>query len=184
MALLKAQPITTDVFERLLNKPENADRLLELINGEIAEKMPTQLHALLASLFNTLLGIYVRSNPIGWVFSELRVKLPNDKLNDRIPDIAFVLKEGRVFDPNAPLSYMPDLVVEIQSPDQSDKFMLDKAQYYLASGTRMVWLVYPQKRLIEVLTVTDRRLLTEADTLEGGELLPGFSVAIKEIFQT
>jgi len=184
MALLKAQPITTDVFERLLNKPENSDRLLELINGEIAEKMPTQLHALLASLFNTLLGIYVRSNPIGWVFSELRVKLPNDKLNDRIPDIAFVLKEGRVFDPNAPLSYMPDLVVEIQSPDQSDKFMLDKAQYYLANGTRMVWLVYPQKRLIEVLTPTDRRLLTEADTLEGGELLPGFSVSVKEIFQT
>lgn len=184
MALLKAQPITTDVFERLLNKPENSDRLLELINGEIAEKMPTQLHALLASLFNTLLGIYVRNNPIGWVFSEVRVKLPNDKLNDRIPDIAYVLKEGRVFDPNAPLSYMPDLVVEIQSPDQSDKFMLDKANYYLANGTRMVWLVYPQKRLIEVLTATDRRLLTEADTLEGGELLPGFSVSVKEIFQT
>jgi len=169
-------------FEAFIALPENAGRLFELIKGEIVEKMPTQLHALIASLFNALLVIYTQKNPIGWVFSELRVKLPDDDRNDTVPDIAFVLKAGRQFDPDAPLTYMPDLAVEIQSPGQSDKFMADKAAYYLSNGARMVWIVYPAKRLIEVLTATDRKLLTEKDVLEGGDVLPGFVVAVSELF--
>ncbi len=126
--------------------------------------------------------LYLQKKPIGWAFSELRIKLPEDDLNDRIPDIAVVFKEGRVFDPNAPLSHMPDLAIEIQSPDQSDKLMTDKASYYLANGTRMVWIIYPTKRLVEVLTLTDRKLLTETSTLEGGDLLPEFTLPVREIF--
>jgi Uma2 family endonuclease len=121
------RPMTADEFEQVLSLPENADRLLELINGKMVEKVPTQLHAFIASLFNAVLFMYTQSNPIGRVFSDLRVKLPDDSENDLIPDIAFVLKAGRTFDPDVPLTYMPDLVIEIQSPGQSDKFMIDKA---------------------------------------------------------
>ncbi len=77
---------------------------------------------------------------------------------------------------------MPDLAVEVQSPDQSDKFMVDKAAYYLANGVRMVWLIYPEKRLVEVLTPDARYLLNDADALDGGDVLPGFSLPIGEIF--
>jgi Uma2 family endonuclease len=73
-------------------------------------------------------------------------------------------------------------VVEIQSPGQSDKFMLDKAAFFLDKGGKMIWIVYPAKRLVEVLTLTDRKLLTEADILEGGDLLPGFTLPVKDIF--
>lgn len=177
-----AKPITRAAFESLLAEPENADHLLELIYGEVVEKVPTQLHALIANLLNMVLGLYNRSNPIGWVFSELRIKLPDDDENDRIPDIAFVLKAGRTFDADAPLAHMPDLAIEIQSPGQSDRLMLDKANYYLSHGARMVWIVYTAKRLVEVLTTSDRKLLTEADTLEGGDLLPGFKLAVRDIF--
>jgi Uma2 family endonuclease len=45
-----------------------------------------------------------------------------------------------------------------------------------------IWIIYPAKRLVEVLTPTDRKLLTEADTLEGGDLLPGFTLAVRDIF--
>ena len=181
--VLNTKPITTDEFSQLVAQPENIDRLLELVNGELVEKVPTQLHAFIASLFNAVLFLYTQSNPIGWVFSELRVKLPDDALNDLIPDIAFVLKSGRTFEADAPLTYMPDLVIEIQSPGQSDKFMVDKANYYLSNGTRMVWIVYPTKRLVEVLTLTSRELLTEQDTLQGGNLLPGFTLAVADIFR-
>jgi Uma2 family endonuclease len=181
--VLNIRPMTADEFEDVLSLPENADRLLELINGEMVEKVPTQLHAFIASLFNAVLFLYVQSNPIGWVFSELRIKLPDDAENDLIPDIAFVLKAGRTFDPDAPLTYMPDLVIEIQSPGQNDKFMFDKASYYLAHGTRLVWIVYPSKRIVEALTTKTRDLLTERDILKAVDLLPGFSLPVADIFR-
>lgn len=174
--------VTVAEFEDFIARPEHQDRLFELINGEIIEKMPTQLHGLIANLFNALLYLYMQQNPIGWVFSELRIKLPDDDKNESIPDVAVVLKAGREFEADAPLTYMPDLAVEIQSPGQSDKFMVDKAAYYLAHGAQMVWIVYPSKRLVEVLTATDRWLLTEDDTLEGGDVLPGFRLSVREIF--
>jgi Uma2 family endonuclease len=177
-----AKLYTRQEYEALMAKPENEERLLERIYGEIVEKMPKQLHALIASLLGGFLFVYLREHPIGWLFSEVRISLPDDDQNDRIPDIAFALKEGRAIDPDAPLNYMPELLVEIQSPDQSDKFMADKGAYYLSRGAKMVWLVYPHKRLIEVLTPTDRQLLTLGDTLTGGDLLPGFSVPVRDIF--
>ena len=180
---MNIRPMTTDEFEQFVSLPTNADRLLELVNGEVVEKVPTQLHAFIASLFNAVLFLYTQTNPIGWVFSELRIKLPGDLENDLIPDIAFVLKEGRTFDPDAPLTYMPDLVIEIQSPGQNDKFMLDKATYYLAHGSRLVWIIYPSKRLVEALTATTRELLTERDTLKASDLLPGFSLPVADIFR-
>ncbi len=54
--------------------------------------------------------------------------------------------------------------------------------YYLAHGTKMVWIVYPRQQMVEVLTLTERHLLTINDTLTGGEVLPGFSLTISEIF--
>jgi Uma2 family endonuclease len=77
---------------------------------------------------------------------------------------------------------MPDLAVEVQSPGQTDKLMADKAAYYLANGTRMVWLVYPGKQLVEVLTQADRQLLPIDDTLTGEPLLPGFTLPVRELF--
>lgn len=181
--MMQERLYTLKDFETFIAQPENADRLFELINGEIVEKVPAQLHALIANLFNAVLFLYMQKHPIGWVFSELRVKLADDKLNDIIPDIAVVLKAGRTFEPDAPLRYMPDLAVEIQSPGQSDKFMVDKAAYYLAHGTRLVWIVYPTKRLLEVLSATERYLLTEQHTLNGGDVLPGFSIPVSDIFR-
>ena len=77
---------------------------------------------------------------------------------------------------------MPELAIEIQSPKQSDKFMVDKGKMYLAKGAKLVWIVYPRQQLVEVLTPSERHLLTINDTLTGGDVLPGFSVQIREIF--
>lgn len=158
------------------------DKRLELINGEIVEKMPTQLHAFIVHMLSGFLFVFLQNNPIGYALVEARYSLPDDDENDRIPDLSFISKEKGSLIETGPAPYMPDLAIEVQSPGQSDRLMTDKATYYLAHGSRMVWLVYPDKRLLEVLTLDDRQLLAENDTVEGGDVLPGFSLPVKDIF--
>ncbi len=61
--------------------------------------------------------------------------------------------------------------------------MREKAAYYIANGSRMVWLLYPEKRLIEIFQpAADIQILTEADTLNGGDVLPGFMLPVRDAF--
>ena len=79
---------------------------------------------------------------------------------------------------------MPDLAIEIQSPSQSDAFMARKASYYLAHGSKLVWLVFPSRRVVEVHRRSHRvETFTEEGTLDGGEVLPGFKFDVSEIFR-
>ena len=172
---------TIQEFEDFIAQPENAEYHFELIDGEIVQKMPTMLHALIISLLNIALGIYLQQNPIGRALVEARYRLSHDERHDVIPDLSFVTMDKPIIRKGA-APFLPDLAVEVQSPDQTDKFMVDKAAYYLANGVRMVWLIYPEKRLVEVLTPDARHLLNDADTLDGGDVLPGFSLSISDIF--
>jgi Uma2 family endonuclease len=113
---------------------------------------------------------------------EPRCKIPNDLDKDLIPDLAFIAAPRLPLDYNDHLPYIPDLVVEVQSFGQNEQLMLDKGRLYLSKGVRMVWLIYPHKHIVEVLTAKERHLLIETDTLTGGEVLPNFSVAIRELF--
>ena len=174
--------VTVEEFQRIIEEAEKTDRPLELINGEIIEKMPTMLHGVIIGLIIGALYNYLRDHPVAWVGPEVRFQLPNDHENSLIPDLSVVLKEGRTLLDRGAAPFMPELAIEVQSPKQSDKFMRDKGDYYLAHGTKMVWIVYPRQQLVEVLTLTERHLLTRDDTLTGGEVLPGFSLRISEIF--
>ena len=174
--------ITAEAFIAFILQPENEGRRFELIDGEIVEKSSTQLHALIASFLSANLYLYFRGNSIGWVFTELRIKLPQDDLNDTIPDVSVVLKEGRQLDSNKPLAFMPDLAIEIKSPDDSLIKMRKKANYYLENGTKIVWLVDTQRQKVEVYTVDDTEILGMNDTLEGGDLLPDFKLPVSELW--
>ncbi len=77
----------------------------------------------------------------------------------------------------------PDLAVEILSPDQDAGRFLDKIQFYLRQGVRCVWVVDPRRLTLTVLSLEeDAVVLTPADTLEGGEVLPGFALSVQDIF--
>lgn len=182
MSMIEREKIGAAEFEAFIAEPENIDRRFELILGEIVEKIPTQLHAYIIQIISGLLFVFLRDNPIGYALIEARYRLPGDDDNDIIPDLSFVSKERGPLVRSGPAPYMPDLAVEAQSEGQSGRFMLDKALLYLANGTRMVWIIYPSTQIIEVLTATDRQLLKLEDTLTGGEVLPGFSVAVRDIF--
>ncbi len=175
--------MTREDFERFIARAENADHLFELINGDLIEKMPTQLHAYIIQMISGFLFVFLRQNPLGYALVEARYRLPGNEENDIIPDLSFVIKARELVQSGA-APYMPDLAVEAQSEGQSDKFMLDKALLYLANGTRMVWIIYSTRGIIEVLTPTERKLLKleENANLDGGDVLPGLSIPLREIF--
>lgn len=178
--VLQDRTYTASEYEAMAS--QHPDKRLELIDGEVIEKVPTQIHAAIVSLVNFFIMLYLRETPIGHALIEARYRAPGDDENDRIPDLSFISADKGPLVRQGPAPYMPDLAVEVQSPGQSDRFMADKAAYYLAHGARMVWLVYPEKHLVEVLTPTERYLLTLHETISGGDVLPGFSLLVKDIF--
>jgi Uma2 family endonuclease len=170
-------------FEEFLALSENRDRLFELVDGEIVQKMPTREHGIIVGNIVTEFNLYLRQNPIGRAAVEARHRPANDDENDRLPDISFVSGLDKPVERKGPALYMPDLAVEVKSPDDSNKEMRAKADYYLANGSRMVWLVYPDKRLVEVHTADDFQIHTIDDTLDGGDVLPGFKLAVRDVFR-
>jgi len=174
---------TVDEFEAYIERPENVERRFELIHGEIVEKMPTEEHGIIVLRIGSRLFVFVQQHGLGYVAVEVRHQLPGEVHNARIPDISFIAGTDRVPVRTGAVPRMPDLAVEVQSPSQSDHLMIEKATYYLANGARMVWLVYPAKRLVEVLTGDDRHLLIEGDTIDGGSALPGFTMPVGEVFE-
>jgi len=181
---LEKQLTTADQFEAFLALPENADRRFELIDGEIVETMPTEEHGIIALFIGTWINLYLFRHPIGRASIETRYRPVNDILNDRMPDISVVIGADRPIVRQGAAPFMPDLAVEIRSPDDPYKQMRDKARFYLENGSRMVWLVFPDKKLVEVYTADDQMILVEGDTLTGGDVLPGFELAVSSIFES
>jgi Uma2 family endonuclease len=178
----KTHLYTINDFDKFIASPENRDRLFELINGEIIEKVPTQKHGFIAGNIFGFFWNYSREHGIGLVVMEVRHRVPGDQHNDRIPDVSFYLDASQPLIERGPVPRLPDVAVEVKSPDDSYTKLQEKADYYLANGTRLVLLVYTEKRLLVVRTPDTEDILTETDTLDGGDLLPGFKLPVQEIF--
>ena len=104
----------------------------------------------------------------------------------RVPDVAFAswarFPEGRV--PTAPIpSLAPDLAIEVLSDSNTPREMRRKRGEYFTSGVRLVWLVDPEPRTVSVYTAPEEvSELGEDDTLDGGDVLPGFSLPLRDLF--
>ncbi|MBC7809856.1 MAG: Uma2 family endonuclease [Burkholderiales bacterium] len=173
---------TVEEFEQIADSSEYRDRLLELINGEIVEKVPTEKHGMVTGNVYGPIWNYVQQHRSGRVVMEVRHRMPEDKRNARIPDVSYTAGNKPLVTKGSVLQ-MPDLAVEVKSPDDSLKIMREKARYYLANGVRLVWLVIPEKRLVEVYTPMHEEVLSENDTLSGEDVLPGFTLPVKNVFQ-
>lgn len=180
---LEKQRITRTGFEAFLRA--HPDGLYELINGEIVEKVVTQAHAKLADIIIGELYIYLKQHPdiVAHMGPEARFSPEDDDANDRLPDVSLHLTdEAAVM--KGPVIGMPDLAVEIKSPDDTYIQLRDKAAFYLANGTQVVWLVYPEKRFAEVYRQnTDVQILMEHDdALQADTLLPEFALPLAILF--
>lgn len=182
MVVRDTQRMTVDEYEAFTAQPENADRHFELINGELVEDMPTPEHGLIVQALLLFIGMYLLKNPIGRVFPEVRYRIPGDLDAATIPDVSYIA-HPRTYDLKDVVPFMPDLAVEVQSPGQSKQVLSRKAHYYLAHGCKLVWLIYPDEQIVEVLAEDDRQLLTIDKTLTGSSaVLPGFTLPVRDIF--
>lgn len=169
-------------FEALRKQPENVNRLLELINGEIIEKMPTQEHGLIASNINRELGNYAIRQKNGRPDVEVRHQAAGDDRNSRLPDVSFTRANAPLVDQGS-VTDMPDLAVEIKSPDKTIIGMRATADYYLQNGSRLVWLVYPNYQLVEIYRKNvDVDFRRKHQILSGYDVLPGFELLVADVF--
>ena len=158
----------------------------ELIRGALCETMPTGLtHGEVVMNLGSEMRNFVRPRRLGRVVgSDAGMLLERDPDTVREPDIAFISAQKLPL--NVQLSGFfegaPDLVVEIVSPSDSARQVYDKARMWLSFGVPLVWVVDPETRTIEVHRPTQPLLsLTEHDTLDGGDVLPGFNCLVRDV---
>jgi Uma2 family endonuclease len=157
----------------------------ELDEGELITMPPPSLdYGDLQSQIAMFLRQFAQQHKLGAVRTESGFVLEQDPATVRGPDVSFV----RASREKAEGSWghgAPDLAVEIVSPSDSAGEIERKVRQYLAAGGRMVWVVYPRSRSVHVFEPGGVARIVEADQhIEAPELLPGFSVAVKEFFES
>ncbi|MBI2567471.1 MAG: Uma2 family endonuclease [Candidatus Schekmanbacteria bacterium] len=172
--------ITADEFERIAHQYGRS----ELIDGRIIQMSPTGWkHGTIEVWIAALLLAHVKTRKLGLVSGgEVGCKLPNGRV--RAPDVLFVRQERLA---NLPkdgfLPFAPDVAVEVVSPSETATEVRDKANEWIAAGSKAVWTVDPASRTVTVYQLAQvPRVLAEGETLEGREVLPGFACVVDEIF--
>lgn len=165
-----------------------ADELLHLhIPGKCAELVrgvlvvrepPGARHGRIAMNLGVELANFVRARELGVVYAaETGFTLARHPDTVRAPDVAFVRRE-RLPSPE-PVGFpelAPDLVVEVLSPDDRPGQRLAKVADWLSAGTRVVWVIDPERRLARVYRHDGtERIVSAAETLDGEDVVPGFS---------
>jgi Uma2 family endonuclease len=161
-------------------------RICELIDGVLVEKAMGYEESALAIYLSALLHAFVRSRNLGLVTGpDGTIRLWPGRV--RIPDIAFYswdrFPDRRM--PKAPIPLVaPDLAIEVLSVGNTPKEMLLKRQDYFAAGGCLVWEINPRERTVGVYSSAEApsAVLTEADVLDGSPALPGFTLALRNLF--
>lgn len=164
---------------------DHEDRLCELVDGILVEKAVGAYESLLACVMIRILGNFVEFRKLGVILGEAgMMEIAPDLV--RIPDVSFISWDRlprRTFPRNPIPRLVPDLAIEVLSKSNSKEEMDQKLDDYFAAGVRLVWFVEPLKRTVRVfLSRHESRLLRESQTLDGGDVLPGLTLPIREIF--
>ncbi len=172
---------TVEDFERY--KTAHPDTLFELIDGRIVEKMTSEEHGKIVINIGSELRFWQKQNNIeGHYSTESSHRLTENDHNERRPDVSFRYTDESVSKQTA-LYSMPDFAVEVKSIGNSYEGLREKAKFYLAHGTRLVWLVYPSRQIVEVyFSDGSSELFQDDHILSGGEVLPQFEMKVADIF--
>lgn len=157
----------------------------ELVDGTLVQKTVGYEESEIAVLIATMFNNFILPRKLGIVLGvagTLRI-VPG---RYRAPDVSFIPRKSfpggkRPKDPIP--SLVPALVVEVLSKGNTKKEMEGKLREYFTGGAKLVWLVDPKKRNVRVYTSrTDFETRGETDSLDGGSVLPGFQLAIRQLF--
>jgi Uma2 family endonuclease len=161
------------------------DKRYELDEGALVEMAPTgDMHGAVSSWVNHLLVDYVAAHDLGEVSgAETGYRLSTSPDIVRAPDVGFVAKKHLKPMTGKYYTLAPDLAVEVVSPGDSARQIRRKVNQYLAAGTQLVWVIYPEDRDVDVYRPNhDPRTFKVGETLDGGDVLPGFTLLVKDVF--
>jgi Uma2 family endonuclease len=169
------------------NESKFKTAICELVDGTLVEKPLGWVESEIAILIATALANFVRPRKLGRVLGADGMQRMIPGLI-RVPDVSFFArgkltrsKHGAT--PIAPL--VGDLVVEVVSKSNTKPEIARKATEYFAAGTRLMWVVEPKPQTVRVHTAPgDFVVLGMDDWLDGGNVLPGFRLAVRDLFES
>ncbi|MGH2562604.1 MAG: Uma2 family endonuclease [Thermomicrobiales bacterium] len=182
--MVTTKPLTAADLEEL--GPDY--RWFELIDGVLHERGTMGgRHGEIGFDLGLHVGIFVADHRLGRLYtSDTRFILSRDPYTVRMPDVAFVRadrlppEQERV----GPMPLAPDLVVEVVSPDDRYEEVTQKIELYQRAGVPLLWLVEPRRKTVTIYAAGhEPRSLTATDTLDGGNVLPGFSLPVADVFR-
>ncbi len=184
MTTARTKLLTADDLARLVSQGVRG----ELIRGVLYETMPTGVnHARIVVKLVLLLGAFIAPRRLGTIMaSDLGVVLERGPDTVREPDIAYISAERMPLGLDVPgySELVPDLVVEVVSPNDRLSDVDEKARMWRDFGARLVWVVYPDTRSVDIYGEDGTtETLTENDILSGNNVLPGFACSVSEIFE-
>lgn len=170
--------MTPAEFEAYATHPDNADRKLELIGGEVVEVVSDERSTSWSMRIAIEIGIYLKQNPIGYLTDAQSGFSVGD--NRFMPDVGFVLFTTS---PRPGVYHRGlSLAVEVLSPSDQDTTIADKVFYYTHNGTE-TWVVDPEAETLTVYRTDGHSYrLRRGDVLAGDPLLPGLNLPINDIF--
>lgn len=167
-----------EFWDQYGNKP------YELVRGKVVEIAPKEiLHGIIVSRIGARLGSLVEIHQLGEVVVTTGFQLRPDTLLG--PDCALLTKEKAqsIAEPDQYVPFAPDLAVEVVSPGDTASDIRDKVDLYRAAGTRLIWVIYPVSRKVDVYLPdgTAHEVNTEG-MLDGGDVLPGLQIPVTALF--
>ncbi len=176
---------TADDLWEMSHRVDDQKRL-ELIRGVIVEMAPTDdVHGLLAAWLLYMIMGHVLAHDLGDVAAAETgyVLFAGPPQTVLAPDIGFVSKARRSQLTGKYYPIAPDLAVEVVSPGDTARDVREKVELYLQYGTSLVWVVYPDSRLVDVFRPGQPAEKYGVDReLDGGNVLPGFRLPVKDLF--
>ncbi len=163
----------------------------ELIGGQLVRQGVTSgKHADIATRVATALNVFggaaAGEKRLGTVYTGGSTTLgqPEGKTFPK-PDVCFVLKGHGPAEFEGPIPVAPDLVVEINSPSDTDERRFEKLQAYQQAGVKLIWSIHMLERFVVVYRAEESypNFLTAQDQLDGGTVLPNFKLAVRTLFE-
>jgi Uma2 family endonuclease len=163
--------------------------LYEIVDGQRVDVPPMSVYTTwLASRLHGRLWPYIEEHGLGTCVMEMLFILDAQRNLRRRPDVAFVSADRWPLDREIPTTgdwdIVPDLAVEVISPNDIFKDVLTKLHEYFHYGVQLAWAVVPEAQQVYVYdSPTQVRILTVRDTLTGGMILPDFHLPLASLFQ-
>lgn len=156
----------------------------ELVDGQLVERHVSYESSTVASLITVRLGAHVHTHKLGRLAdSELGMRIFTDPMTTRRADVSFLARARVPRSDQGFLRVPPDLVVQVVSPGDKASEIRSKTDEWLQAGVRLVWVVYPAAREVQVYPAGERPvILGAADEISGGDVVSGFVCTVADFF--